>query len=72
MHLSVLTFYTEQDEAEYGDMMVEHVEQQEGDGDEYPTPPAIEFEHEVFDVAFHPGGPLVATGLISGDVFVYV
>ncbi|EDQ92783.1 uncharacterized protein MONBRDRAFT_21907 [Monosiga brevicollis MX1] len=33
--------------------------------------PPLQFEDEVFDVAFHPSTPIVASGLISGDIFLH-
>ena len=35
------------------------------------APPSIEYEHEVFGLAFHPQAPVVAAGLISGTIHLY-
>lgn len=35
------------------------------------APPSIEYEHEVFGLAFHPQAPVVAAGLISGTIHLH-
>eukprot|EP00047_Mylnosiga_fluctuans_P001972 m.222635 g.222635 ORF g.222635 m.222635 type:complete len:393 (-) comp10797_c0_seq1:820-1998(-) len=38
---------------------------------EAPELPDLRFEEEVFDLCFHPGAPLIATGLITGLVSLH-
>lgn len=35
-------------------------------------PDPIEFDNQIFDLAFHPSENIVATGLITGEVFWYL
>ena len=37
-------------------------------GEVADAPPCIEYEHEVFGLAFHPTAPIIAAGLISGQM----
>lgn len=36
------------------------------------VPNAVQFEEHVFDLSFHPTRNIVAAGLITGELFVYV